>query len=160
MEIFTTPRIFRESLTRKLFGNFLISVNNEDKCIGIIRKLKAHSNKYIYDQKSYPHRAFTILLWNMKGEMLIQKRSNVKMTFPNYWSNTCCSHPIFFPSNLIQYNQIGIKRAAIERLQVELGISKIKSNDLKLFSKILYKAKSNNIYGEYECFNKKMIIFF
>jgi isopentenyl-diphosphate delta-isomerase len=39
------------------------------------------------------HRAFSVAVLNSRGELLLQRRSDTKRTFPRLWSNTCCSHP-------------------------------------------------------------------
>ena len=39
------------------------------------------------------HRAFSVFVFNARGELLLQKRSAGKLLWPGYWSNTCCSHP-------------------------------------------------------------------
>jgi isopentenyl-diphosphate delta-isomerase len=39
------------------------------------------------------HRAFSLLIFNERGELLIQQRSASKRLWPLYWSNSCCSHP-------------------------------------------------------------------
>ncbi|VDP96745.1 unnamed protein product [Trichobilharzia regenti] len=53
------------------------------------------------------HRAFSFL------ELLMQKRSTNKPTFPSLWSNTCCSHPIRnFPDEMVELDAIGVKKAA------------------------------------------------
>jgi len=41
------------------------------------------------------HRAFSVFLFDMStSELLLQKRASTKITFPNVWTNTCCSHPL------------------------------------------------------------------
>ena len=41
------------------------------------------------------HRAFSCFLFDPKeGKLLLQKRAPEKITFPNMWTNTCCSHPL------------------------------------------------------------------
>lgn len=41
------------------------------------------------------HRAFSVFLFNSEGKLLLQQRAADKITFPNVWTNTCCSHPLF-----------------------------------------------------------------
>jgi isopentenyl-diphosphate delta-isomerase type 1 len=41
------------------------------------------------------HRAFSVFLFNSEGKLLLQKRSDKKITFPDCWTNTCCSHPLY-----------------------------------------------------------------
>lgn len=71
----------------------LIAVNTEDKFVRSIDKWTAHSNQYITSQHMLPHRAFSIFLFNSRNQLLMQKRSAEKKTFPLCWTNTCCSHP-------------------------------------------------------------------
>lgn len=64
----------------------VILVDNEDKEIGIEEKMKAHLDGKL-------HRAFSVLVFNSKGELLIQQRSKNKYHSAELWSNTVCSHP-------------------------------------------------------------------
>jgi len=42
-----------------------------------------------------PHRAISILVWNpSRTKMLITRRAAVKATWPGFWSNAVCSHPL------------------------------------------------------------------
>jgi len=60
-------------------------VNQADEIIGFASKLEVH-------QKGLLHRAFSILVFNDKHEVLLQKRAASKYHSPGMWSNTCCSH--------------------------------------------------------------------
>jgi len=53
------------------------------------------------------HRAFSVFLFNTKGELLMQQRASEKITFPDYWTNTCCSHPLYIDSEVVEENQLG-----------------------------------------------------
>ena len=64
----------------------VILVDKNDKEIGREDKIKAHREGKL-------HRAFSIFLFNKRGELLIQKRAKSKYHSPGLWSNTCCSHP-------------------------------------------------------------------
>jgi isopentenyl-diphosphate delta-isomerase len=44
-------------------------------------------------QKGLLHRAFSIFIFNDKGEMLIQQRAMLKYHSGGLWTNACCSHP-------------------------------------------------------------------
>ena len=59
------------------------------------------------------HRAFSVLLYDRTGRVLLQQRAAVKTRFPLRWSNTCCGHPA--PGQ-------DVAAAALRRLAEELGI--------------------------------------
>ena len=61
------------------------------------------------------HYALSILIFNEKGEMLLQKRAKEKYHSGNLWTNACCTHPI--STNLEQ-----VKVEAASRLQYEMGM--------------------------------------
>ncbi|HRP52649.1 MAG TPA: NUDIX domain-containing protein, partial [Fluviicola sp.] len=65
---------------------FVLLVNEHDEVVGEMEKLEAH-------QKGLLHRAFSILIYNGKGELLLQQRSLNKYHSAGLWTNTCCSHP-------------------------------------------------------------------
>ena len=64
----------------------VILVDSKDNELGTMEKMEAH-------RKGVLHRAFSVLLFNSKGEMLLQKRSAAKYHSASLWTNTCCSHP-------------------------------------------------------------------
>ncbi|HEU5291218.1 MAG TPA: isopentenyl-diphosphate Delta-isomerase [Cyclobacteriaceae bacterium] len=64
----------------------VILVDKDDNELGTMEKMEAH-------RKGVLHRAFSVLLFNSKGEMLLQKRSQDKYHSAGLWTNTCCSHP-------------------------------------------------------------------
>jgi isopentenyl-diphosphate delta-isomerase len=64
----------------------VVLVDKSDREIGEEEKLIAH-------QKGLFHRAFSILIFNSSGEMLLQKRAKSKYHSGGSWSNACCSHP-------------------------------------------------------------------
>ena len=39
------------------------------------------------------HRAFSVFIFNDKGELLLQQRASKKYHSGGLWANTCCSHP-------------------------------------------------------------------
>ena len=65
----------------------VILVDELDNAIGTMEKMEAH-------RRGVLHRAFSILLFNSKGEILLQKRSPKKYHSGGLWTNTCCSHPL------------------------------------------------------------------
>ncbi|WP_245677643.1 isopentenyl-diphosphate Delta-isomerase [Nocardia acidivorans] len=60
------------------------------------------------------HRAFSVLLFDDSGQVLLQQRAGVKTRFPLLWTNTCCGHPAPGQSVL---------DAAATRLREEMGLS-------------------------------------
>jgi len=133
---------FDESQT-KFLNDELILVDENDTNIGRISKLNGH---LISNKNKYPHRAFSIFLFDSKNRLLIQKRAEKKITFPLLWTNTCCSHPLNIES---ENTPEKITNALIKRLNYELGI-KTENDMYKLIDKILYRAPSNNTYEEFE----------
>jgi len=65
----------------------VILVDEKDNPIGYDEKMNAHSNG------GKLHRAFSIFVFNSKGEVLLQQRARAKHTFRGLWTNPCCSHP-------------------------------------------------------------------
>jgi len=65
----------------------VVLVDEFDSVVGTMEKLEAH-------EKGILHRAFSILLFNSNGEVLLQKRSRTKYHSGGLWTNTCCSHPL------------------------------------------------------------------
>jgi isopentenyl-diphosphate delta-isomerase len=65
----------------------LILVDEADRGVGHLSKVLCHEGRGIL------HRAFSLLIFNDSGELLIQQRSASKRLWPLYWSNSCCSHP-------------------------------------------------------------------
>ena len=63
-----------------LMAEAVIQVSEDDRILGPISKLKAHQGPGFF------HRAFSVLLFNSNGEMLLQQRSGEKVTFPNVWA--------------------------------------------------------------------------
>ena len=64
----------------------VILVDELDQPIGLMEKQAAHIEPHL-------HRAFSIFLFNSKGELLMQQRALSKYHSPGLWTNTCCSHP-------------------------------------------------------------------
>jgi isopentenyl-diphosphate Delta-isomerase len=65
----------------------LILVDGDDREIGHLAKADAHRGSGVL------HRAFSLFVFNPRGELLVQQRAPGKRLWPGYWSNTCCSHP-------------------------------------------------------------------
>jgi isopentenyl-diphosphate Delta-isomerase len=74
------------------------------------------------------HRAFSILLTDPAGRLLLQRRAAVKTRFPLRWANTCCGHPA--PG-------VPVPEAAAARLAEELGVTGVSFRELGVH---LYQA--------------------
>ena len=83
----------------------VILVDELDCQLGKADKMQAH-------EKGQLHRAFSIFIFNTKGEMLLQQRAMNKYHSGGLWTNACCSHPA--PGEETQL-------AAERRLKEELG---------------------------------------
>jgi isopentenyl-diphosphate Delta-isomerase len=105
--------------------------------------------------KGLLHRAFSVFLFNSKNELLLQQRATEKITFPDMWTNTCCSHPLGIPGETgVELPEAveGVKRAAQRKLDHELGIktAQVPFEDFKFLTRIHYKAPSDGKWGEHE----------
>ena len=129
-----------------LMAEAVICVAEDDTVIGPMSKLETHQGAGHY------HRAFSVLLFNSKGEMLLQQRSADKVTFPNVWANACCSHPLHSQEEMETKNAMGVKRAAVRKLEQELGIdpSTVSTDDMVFMTKMRYAARMNHEWIERE----------
>ena len=129
-----------------LMAEAVICVAEDDTVIGPMSKLETHQGAGHY------HRAFSVLLFNSKGEMLLQQRSADKVTFPNVWANACCSHPLHSQKEMETENAMGVKRAAVRKLEQELGIdpSTVSTDDMVFMTKMRYAARMNHEWIERE----------
>lgn len=84
----------------------VVLVNEHDQPVGTMEKMEAHKRGVL-------HRAFSVLLFNTKGELLLQKRAQTKYHSGGLWTNTCCSHPL--PNE-------DVVQAAQRKLFQEMGI--------------------------------------
>lgn len=134
-----------------LLNEECILVDENDNVIGSESKKVCHLMENI--NKGLLHRAFSVMIFNSKNEFLLTQRSDQKITFPSYYTNTCCSHPLFNDLEMEEDGAMGVKRAAQRRLHLELGIDplQVPLSDLKFMTKFLYKAPSKGgIWGEHE----------
>jgi isopentenyl-diphosphate delta-isomerase len=102
-------------------------------------KIIARGKKYEIHKNPVPlHRAISVVIFDPKHEkMLIQQRAGDKPTWPLFWSNAVCTHPL--PGETY-------KDAAERRLQEELGFLV----PLKEIFRFTYKAQYDETWGENE----------
>jgi isopentenyl-diphosphate Delta-isomerase len=108
----------------------VILVDELDNPTGSCEKLEAH-------QKGLLHRAFSVFIFNRKGEMLLQQRAMSKYHSGGLWTNACCSHPAGGEETA---------EAAHRRLMEEMGFD---TTVEKVFD-FVYKASFENGLTEYE----------
>ena len=108
----------------------VILVDEADTPLGKMEKMEAH-------RKALLHRAFSVFIFNSKGEMLLQRRAQGKYHSPGLWTNACCSHPR--PGE-------DTHSAALRRLKEELGIA---TTLTKLFD-FTYRSAYDNGLTEFE----------
>jgi isopentenyl-diphosphate Delta-isomerase len=85
----------------------IILVDEQDNAIGTMEKMEAH-------RRGVLHRAFSVVLFNSSGDLLLQRRAENKYHSGGLWTNTCCSHPLPDES---------VRDAAQRRLKYEMGIN-------------------------------------
>uniref|UniRef100_A0A804PZR1 isopentenyl-diphosphate Delta-isomerase n=2 Tax=Zea mays TaxID=4577 RepID=A0A804PZR1_MAIZE len=131
---------------RLMFEDECILVDEQDNVIGHESKYNCHLMEKI-EAGNALHRAFSVFLFNSKYELLLQQRSATKVTFPLVWTNTCCSHPLYRESELIEENC-----AAQRKLFDELGIvaDELPVDQFIPLGRMLYKAPSDGKWGEHE----------
>lgn len=108
----------------------VILVDDFDTPLGTMEKMQAHREAKL-------HRAFSIFIFNNKGEMLLQQRALNKYHSGGLWTNACCSHPK--PNETTE-------AAASRRLFEELGFE----TSLEKIFDFTYKADFENGLTEYE----------
>jgi len=135
---------------RYMNEEFVILVDENDTAIGSMSKKESHLMTNILAGKAL-HRAFSIFLFNNKGELLLQQRSSKKITFALRWTNTVCSHPLHIDSEMEP--DVGVKRAARRKLEHELGVpaDTVDLDDFSFLTRIMYQAGSDGTeWGECE----------
>lgn len=109
----------------------VVLVDENDNEIGTEEKIKAHENG------GKLHRAFSVFVFNSKGELMLQKRAKSKYHFGGLWTNTCCSHP--------QPDE-PIEETVHKKLQQEMGFD----TDLREAFTFTYRAEHENGLTEHE----------
>ena len=108
----------------------VILVDIKDIATGTMEKMEAH-------RKGVLHRAFSVFIFNAKGEMLLQQRAAGKYHSGGLWTNSCCSHPR--PGE-------NTPDAAARRLKEEMGFE----TPLRKIFDFTYQASFDNGLTEHE----------
>lgn len=110
--------------------DLVILVNENDEVLGEMEKMEAH-------RKGVLHRAISVLVFNSKGEWLLQQRAAHKYHSSLLWSNTACTHPMIGEDTII---------SAHRRLKEEMGMQ----SPLKKAFSFQYKAELDGDMIEHE----------
>lgn len=108
----------------------IILVNERDEQVGTMEKIQAH-------RRALLHRAFSVFVFNSRGEMLLQQRAADKYHSGSLWTNACCSHPR--PGE-------ATTEAAGRRLREEMGFD----TELQKLFDFVYKTEFDNGLTEHE----------
>ncbi|MBT4119524.1 MAG: isopentenyl-diphosphate Delta-isomerase [Candidatus Peribacter sp.] len=111
----------------------VILTNEQGESLGKSEIIEAHT------EGGKLHKAFSVFIFSPDmSKILIQRRASVKMLFPGYWANTCCSHP---------KEKFPIEIEGADRLKEECGFR----TGLSVADSFVYKADDPDGKGtEYE----------
>ena len=102
----------------------VIAVDADDEEQGLVNRLDAHTGDGVR------HRAFTALVFDGEGRILLAQRSPEKRLWDTCWDGTVASHPREGQTQ---------KEAAAKRLEEELGVTPDQYDDLRVTDKFEYK---------------------
>merc|ERR1711934_58727 len=133
-----------------------ILLNEQDQVVGFDDKYESHI--FCPERpRGKLHRAFSVFLFDSNNQLLLQQRAACKITFPNVWTNTCCSHPLTGlsptevdgPEDLRDASVPGVKRAAVRKLLHELGIpsEQVPVDSFKFLTRMHYWAADTVTHG-------------
>lgn len=122
-----------------------LCLDENDEVISTASKLTTHLGDGIR------HRAFSVLIYDSNGRLLVQQRSSEKITFPAVWANSCCSHPLDLPGENGDPVE-GVKEAARRKLDQELGIPRSVTNEWEFnhIGRFEYKCRWDDEWVEHE----------
>ncbi|KAK2733918.1 isopentenyl-diphosphate delta-isomerase idi1 [Onygenales sp. PD_40] len=137
----------------RLMDEMCIVLDDNDQPIGSASKKTCHLMTNI--NRGLLHRAFSVFLFDSQNRLLLQQRASEKITFPDMWTNTCCSHPLGIPGETgaeLEAAVQGVRRAAQRKLNHELGIKaeQVPLEKFEFLTRIHYKAPSDGKWGEHE----------
>ncbi|MXR39906.1 NUDIX domain-containing protein [Halobaculum sp. WSA2] len=113
----------------------VIAVDSDDEPQGTVNRLDAHTGDGIR------HRAFTCLVFDSNGRLLLGQRAPGKRLWGTYWDGTVASHPVEGQTQ---------KEATRQRLEEELGITPDQYDEVALTDRFEYKRYFENAGLEWE----------
>ena len=113
----------------------VIAVDGNDEPQGTVNRLDAHTDDGIR------HRAFTALLFDEAGRILLAQRAHDKRLWDTHWDGTVASHPVEGQTQV---------EATRERLGEELGVMPGQYDDLRVTDSFEYKRYYENAGVEWE----------
>ena len=113
----------------------VIAVDPDDAEQGTVNRLDAHTGDGIR------HRAFTCLVYDTEGRILLAQRAPTKRLWDGHWDGTVASHPVEGQTQ---------EDATAQRLEEELGITPDQYGDLRVTDKFEYKRYYPNEGVEWE----------
>ena len=108
----------------------MILVDGDDRETGVLEKLETH-------RRGLLHRAFSVIVWDSYGRLLLQKRARTKYHSGGLWTNACCGHPR--PGE-------NVAAAALRRLEEEMGFGCVRAGR----GTIRYRAEFEGGLTEHE----------
>ncbi len=108
----------------------VILVDTDDRPLGLMPKMEAH-------RRGLLHRAFSVFVFNSRGQLLLQQRAAGKYHSPGLWTNTVCSHQRQGESSV---------EAGRRRLHEEMGFT----TELREIFSFVYRAEFDNGLIEHE----------
>ena len=94
-----------------------------------------------HQQPGRLHRAFSVLLLDPAGRLLLQRRAASKTRFPLRWANSCCGHPA--PGGTVS-------AAAARRLDEELGVTGVPFTEIGVYTYRADDAATGRVEHEYD----------
>ncbi|VUZ45056.1 unnamed protein product [Hymenolepis diminuta] len=129
-----------------------IVVDNYDNALSVATKEECHFKEGLL------HRAFSLFIFRQVPnsedlELLMQRRSPSKLTFPLLWTNTCCSHPCTnYVGETEERNAVGVRRAAQRKVEHELGIDSSRQlllENIHFLTRIKYSAHNEPVENDW-----------
>jgi isopentenyl-diphosphate Delta-isomerase len=140
-------------------SDMLVAVDEQDRIIPGFQLSKKQGHCFTEKTpRAVLHRAFSFFLFNDKNELLLTQRAASKITFPDVWTNTVCSHPLSgmkVPEDddgITAYPDFpGIKRAAVRKCAHELGLTGLRADQIQFITRFHYWAADTVTYDANDC---------